>query len=161
MPIQIRSPIRIVLIEKSGKCAAKKSIVSGMKGLLQPKPRKLVGTLPNELKGFFEPVNRLTKPASPTEIHLEHRCFEKILCPLAPALVNVLERPIDSTKYWVYAHLLDKNRVNGNEAHVLDELSRFGPERLFSQPHVPPRPPTNYGVRRRNPHTLRFYSIFS
>ena len=35
-----------------------------------------------------------------------------------------------------------KNRVNGNEAHLLDEfeLSRFGPERLFSQPHVLPHP---------------------
>lgn len=29
--------------------AAKKSIVSCMKGLLQPKPKKLVGALPDEL----------------------------------------------------------------------------------------------------------------
>ena len=49
-------------------------------------------------------------------------------------------------------------QVNGNEAHLLDDLSRFGPERLFSQPHAPPL--TNYGVRRRNPHTLRSYSNF-
>ena len=42
---------------------------------------------------------------------------------------------------WVRPICLIKNRVNENEAHLL-KLLRFGPERLFNQPHVVT--PTNY-----------------
>lgn len=46
----------------------KKSIVSRMKRLFQPKPQKPAGELPEGLKGFFEPVARSVKPLSPVEI---------------------------------------------------------------------------------------------
>lgn len=46
----------------------KKSIVSRMRRLFEPKPQKPAGELPEGLKGFFEPVTRSVKPPSPVEI---------------------------------------------------------------------------------------------
>lgn len=50
------------------KITDKKSIVSRMKSLFQPKPPKPVGELPEGLKGFFEPVPRPVKSPSPVEV---------------------------------------------------------------------------------------------
>lgn len=48
--------------------AGKKSIVSRMKGLFQPNPRKPIGEPPDGLKGFFDPVERPKKSPTSAEI---------------------------------------------------------------------------------------------
>ena len=55
---------------------------------------------------------------------------------LLDKISNIWARPICSTK----------DGVNGNEAHLLDKLLRFGTEGLFNRPHVvtPSPPPTDY-----------------
>ena len=37
---------------------------------------------------------------------------------------------------WARPICSKKNRVYGNETHLLDKLLEFGPERLFNHPHV-------------------------
>lgn len=58
---------RDIFRQKAG-ITDKKSIVSRVKRLFQPKPQKPAGELPEGLKGFFEPVARSVKPLSPVEI---------------------------------------------------------------------------------------------
>lgn len=56
------------IFSQKAKITDKKSIVSRMKKLFEPKPQKPVGELPEGLKGFFEPVARPVKTPSPVEI---------------------------------------------------------------------------------------------
>ena len=66
-------------------------------------------------------------------------------------LNRLLERPIDSmgrarlldkiSSVWAKPIRLTKNRVNGNQAHLLDKLLTFGPERLFNESALRSEPP--------------------
>lgn len=56
------------IFSHKAKITEKKSILSRMKRLFQPKPQKPVGELPEGLKDFFEPVPRPVKSPSPVEV---------------------------------------------------------------------------------------------
>ena len=102
-----------------------------------------------EGKAFGSPTNG--RQYGPTIIYVLNRLLERPIDSMGRArlldkILSVWARPICSTI----------NRVN---AHLLNKLLKFGPERLFNQPHVV-SPPNPHKLHRCNPHTLWFYSNF-